>query len=69
MDSLSAAADSLRIEPLTRGRDDELQVRAHRRLEDARSGWDWVPGLSALDTIIHRGRAARETMRYDDDAA
>jgi hypothetical protein len=69
MDSLNAAADSLRIGPLTRGRADALRVRAHSRLEDSRSGWDWVPGLSALDTIIHRGRAARETMGYDDDAA
>ena len=45
----------------------QLEVRARRHLEDDRSGWDWVPGLSCLDTIIHRGRGARDTMGYDDD--
>ena len=44
-----------------------LELRAHRRLDDDRSGWDWVFGLSRLDTIIDRGRGARDTMGYDDD--
>ena len=44
-----------------------LELRAHRRLDDDRSGWDAVPALSCLDTIIHRGRGARDTMGYDDD--
>jgi len=45
----------------------QLEVRACRSLEHDRSGWDAVPGLSCLDTIIHRGRGARDTMGYDDD--
>jgi len=45
----------------------QLEVRARHRLEHDRSGWDAVPALSCLDTIIHRGRGARDTMGYDDD--
>jgi len=44
----------------------ELEVRTYRPIEYARSGWDWVPGLSCLDAIIHQGRAAREAMGYAD---
>lgn len=44
----------------------ELEVRTYRPVEYARSGWDWVPGLSCLDAIIHQGRSAREAMGYAD---
>jgi WbqC-like protein family len=42
----------------------ELEVRKYSPIKYARSGWDWVPGLSSVDVLFHQGIAARETMTY-----
>jgi len=42
----------------------ELEVRTYYPIEYARSGWDWVPNLSCLDVLFHRGAGAREIMGY-----
>lgn len=41
-----------------------LEVRSYGGLEYDRSGWPWLPGLSCLDALFHRGRGAREAMVY-----
>lgn len=44
----------------------ELEVRTYQPIGYARSGWDWVPGLSSTDALFHQGRAARDAMGYRD---
>lgn len=41
-----------------------LAVRAYEPVAYERSGWEWVAGLSVLDAICHRGRDARDVLRY-----
>lgn len=41
-----------------------LEVRQYAPLEYERSGWPFVPGLSCLDALAHRGTDARHAMDY-----
>jgi hypothetical protein len=41
-----------------------LEVRVYEPVPYARSGWDWVGGLSVLDALFHLGRGARDALRY-----
>ncbi len=41
-----------------------LEVLTYEPLEYARSGWEWVGGLSILDALFHAGRGARDVLRY-----
>lgn len=44
-----------------------LEVRTYQPVEYERSGWPWVPGLSVLDALFHRGRDARDALAYPHD--
>ena len=64
-----AGGQNYQTEQTYQDRGVELEVRAYRPIEYARSGWDWVPGLSCLDGLFNQGRAARDAMGYIDEDA
>jgi hypothetical protein len=60
-----AGGEKYQSDTTYRARSVELEVRTYRPIEYARSGWDWVPGLSCVDALFHQGPAARDTMSYE----
>lgn len=42
----------------------ELDVRVYEPVPYERSGWPFVPGLSCLDALFHRGEDARAALTY-----
>lgn len=41
-----------------------LEVRSYSPVVYERSSWPWVPGLSCMDALFHRGKDAREALAY-----
>lgn len=64
-----AGGENYQTDQTYKDRGVELEVRTYRPVEYARSGWDWVPGLSCLDALFHQGGAARDAMGYGDEDA
>jgi WbqC-like protein family len=44
-----------------------LEVRTYEPVPYERSGLGWIGGLSILDALFHRGRSARDVLRYELD--
>jgi hypothetical protein len=59
-----AGGENYQSEAVYAERGIELEVRVYEQVRYERSGWAWVGGLSVLDALFHRGRGARDALRY-----